>query len=293
MKKYFLLIFFLFVAYSLTAAERKPYRVYLKPGTLLTKISDRSQVETTRGIYAHVLETSPTRRELFIVYDKAGKPVYETSAQAINEIEQDIQILPKVDANVIYPAPATHHSDNKIAYFNTQFNLHLDILQTSSLDSIYGQNLSNATGPRYEVRSLYESDLPINFGLGLNYQSVSWTNEAEGNITLSILSFGPQLERVLYTEKNLSVSFLAGGEFAPIYKSASSEFNEKYRAMLFDLGVEALWATRFGQWSLGSHFRHHELTLTSTNRVTLDPVPESMTVNSIGAMVGYKYEWNL
>lgn len=289
--KLILIFSFLFSA-ALSASEAKPYQVYLKPGTVLTRLSDKKEVTLPKGIYADVLETNPVRRDVFVVYDKNGKPAYATSSQGIVEIDKDIKILPNVNAEITYPPPSSLKSDNKEAYFDTQFNLHLDQLQMSAVNSIYSQELESAFSNRYELRTMYISELPINFGLGLNYQLAYWENDVD-EVKLSALSFGPQLQRYLYAEDSMAISLLVSAEYAPLYRTSSGNSVENFKAMLFDIGTEIMWDTYFGKWSLGAHYRRHDLTLTSSTRPGVDAVPEELIINSIGAMVGYKYEWDL
>ena len=258
----------------------------------MKRISDKKDVVLDKGIYVNVLETNANRRELFLVYNKKGIPLYEIKAEGIVEIDQDIKLLPNVDAEISYPAHAKLAADDKVVFLNTHFNLHFDNLQTTPFNTIYNVDLTSVLGTRYEVRTLYVSRLPVNFGFGINFQNASWSNEFD-QIKLSIMSLGPQIEKQFYADDNMIVSVLAGAEFAPIYRTSSGDSVEKYKAMLFDLGAEATWETRFGKWSLGGHYRRHDLTLTESSRAGLNPVPEELIINSIGAMVGYKYEWNL
>lgn len=289
----YLVLFILLFAINLKAEVQKPYKVYLKPGAVLTKLSDKTEVILTKGIFVNVLETNPTRRDHYIVYDKKGKALYTTEAAEINEIAEDTRLLPKVSGNVTYPAPVFHHSDDQVAFLDTNFNLHLDNFQLGAFQNFYQATGSSVIGARYELRTLYNSDMPVNFGISLNYQALSFLDSENENINFSILSFGPQLERLLFKEELLSLSIVGGGEFAPIYKATSSEFTEEYKALLFNIGLEGTWNTRFGKWSLGTHFRYHDLTLSESSRTNISPVPESITTSSIGVMAGYKYEWDL
>lgn len=274
------------------AVELKPYKVFLKPGTVLTSLKDKSDFRITRGIYVFVLETNPLKRDHFIVYDKAGKATYETTALGIVEIEKDVAILPDVDAEIIYPAPSVFRSNNKNAFFDTQFNVHLDNIGAASFNSLYGTEFSSTMGNRFEVRTLYTSELPVNFGVSFNYQTASWANE-DSDLKLSALSFGPHIQHYIYEKEDVAVSILLGAEYSPNYQTKSAEFTDKYHAVMLDLGAEILWGTSFGKWSVGVHFRRHDLSLTSTTRTDFNPLPEDITVNSIGAMLGYKYEWDL
>lgn len=287
-----ILILSFLVSVAATATELKPYQVFLKPGTVLTRLSDKKEVALTKGIYADVLETNPLRRDFFIVYDKSGKPAYSTTSLGIVEIDQDIRLLPNVNAEITYPPPSTLKSNNTQALLDTQFNLHLDQLQMSAINSIYSQELASAFSNRYELRTMYVSELPVNFGFGLNYQLAYWENDVD-EVKLSALSFGPQLQRYLYAEDTMAVSLFVGAEYAPLYRTSSGSSVENFKAMLFDIGTEIMWDTYFGKLSLGAHYRRHDLTLTSSTRVGVVAVPEELIINSIGAMVGYKYEWDL
>lgn len=277
---------------NILAAELKPYKVYLKPGTVLTGLKDQKDVRITRGIYVFVLETNVLKRDHFIVYDKAGKPAFETTALGIVEIQKDIALLPDVDAEVIYPEPSVFRSNNKHAFFDTQFNMHFDNINASPFNTLYGTEFSSTLANRFELRTLYTSSLPVNFGLSLNYETASWSSE-NGNMELSAISFGPHLQRYIYEKENVAVSILFGAEYSPNYKTTTSEFTDKYHATMLDLGAEVLWGTSFGKWSAGAHIRRHNLSLTSSSRTDFYPVPEDITINSIGAMLGYKYEWDL
>ena len=289
---FFVTLFVLIFLSHVMAAELKPYKVYLKPGTVLTSLKDKTDQRITRGIYVFVLETSPLKRDHFIVYDKAMKPVFETTALGIVEIEKDLAILPNIDAETIYPAPSVLKSNNKNAFFDTQFNLHFDSIGAASFNTLYGTELTSTLGTRVEIRTLYNSELPVNFGLALSYQTASWSDE-NGDMKLSALSFGPHIQHYIYEEKEMAVSLILGAEYSPNYQTSTGEFIDKYNAVMLDLGAEVLWQTNLGKWSAGAHFRRHDLSLNSSSRTNIELNPEDVTVNSIGAMLGYKYEWEL
>lgn len=284
--------FILIFLSNIFAAELKPYKVYLKPGTVLTGLKDKKDLRITRGIYVFVLETNKLKRDHFIVYDKAGKPAFETTALGVVEIEKDIALLPDVDAEMIYPEPSVFRSNNKHAFFDTQFNMHFDSIDASQFNTLYGTEFSSTLASRFELRTLFNSSLPVNFGLSLNYETALWSNE-NGDMELSSISFGPHIQHYIYEKENVAVSILLGAEYSPNYKTTTSEFTDKYHATMLDLGAEVLWGTSFGKWSAGAHLRRHNLSLTSSSRTDFSPVPEDITINSIGAMLGYKYEWDL
>jgi len=286
------LIYSLFICFSALADEAKPYLVFLKAGTTLTNIKDKTTVVLPKGIYAKVLELNPKSRDIFNVYGKNGLPKYQVTSSGITEIADDIKILPNVDASIIYPPKSIFKAENKFALFDSQLSLHYDALQVSALNNIYNDQSSTVLAARYEARTLYVSELPVEFGLDLNYQSAYWDNDRE-SVKLSILTIGPIFKYKFYEKYGLNFHALLGAEVAPIYQGTTDLYTDKYSATIFDFGIESQWQSRFGIFSLGSHFRHHTLALTESDRPNLQIVPKEFTLNSLGIMVGYKIEWDL
>jgi hypothetical protein len=274
------------------AEEAKPYLVFLKVGTALTNIKDKTQVTLSKGIYANVLAVNPDHKDIFNVYNKNGIAQYQVSAFAITEIEEDIRILPNLDATKIYPPKNNFNITNKFALFDSQLSLHYDSLNVKALNNIYKDESSRILSTRYEARTLYVSEFPVEFGIGFNYQSAYWENNRE-KIRLSILTFGPVFKYKFYEKNNLNFHILLSAEMAPIYVGNSDLYTDKYSAAIIDLGIESHWPSRFGIFSLGSHFRHHNLTLNESDRPNLEITPKEFSLSSLGIMAGYKIEWDL
>lgn len=289
---FFISFLFFFSSFALFAKESSPYLAYLKSGTILTKLSDQSNTELTQGIYANVLAADPSRGDLFFVYDKKGKAIYETTASGIVQIENDFKILPQVSAQVQYPPPETFKRNDTSAFFNTQFNFHLDQFQNSSL-------VFASKSIRYEARTFFMTALPLNVGLGINYQTANWNDEFENKINLSIFSFGPQIEHVFYKKEALEISAFFGAEFAPVYQIKAHNLTTPeilhFKALIYDLGAEGTWSSKYGNWSLGTHYRRHQITLNSSSLSIEESNlrSEEISFRSIGFMIGYKYPWNL
>lgn len=297
--KTIVLTFMLIFSLESFSQEMKPYKIFLKPGSELTDMNAKKAFKLEKGIYVSAFPMRQDRRQ-YLVFDKNLKPAYVVSALHVVEIQKDIQLLPNHDAETTYPIPSEFNAFNKHAFLDTQFNYHVDNLNITNLGVIpFGESDTNALANRLEVRTLYTSSLPVNFGFTFNYEFATWsttTSESEeetGTVNLSILSFGPQLQRYVYEDDDMAVSLLLGAEYAPIYRLSTSDQNANFNSLLLNLGAEVLWGTRWGKWSLGSHFRRHDLTLKSTSSSDLEAVPENIVVTSIGVMLGYKYEWDL
>lgn len=279
-------------SFSSMAEVQKPYSVFLKAGTILTKLSDKSEVILSEGIYAKVLEKNFNKRDLFYVYDKNGVALFQVAAQDLVEITEDTKLLPSHDAQKIYPAKLDFKADNKFALFNSQLNVHIDSLAVSNLNDIYNDQIGNVVSFRYEARTFYISNLPLDFGLSLNYQSAYWKNDIE-QVKLSILSLGPQFRFKFKNYNDFNISGVFGAEIAPIYNGSSATHKDKYSASLFDLGIESEWHAPIGVFSFGSHFRHHRIALLESDRTSTNFLPKEFSLSSVGVMFGYKIEWDL
>lgn len=287
--------YFAFIALSIltaSAQDLKPYTVYLKEGTLLRNLKDKSEVVLPKGIYAKVLELDPKRRNHFYVYNQNGSAVYETDASGLVEVADDIRLLPNVNAEKIYPPKNVFKTSDQIAHFDSQISIHFDNLQITPFNDIYSDEMDTVIAPRYEARTLYATDFPFKFGFGLNYQSAYWKNDYE-DVKLSILSVGPQFKYHFYQSQDYNAHAILGAEYALIYQGRTAMFTDEYSAQLYDLGVESEWLSSFGIITLGAHFRHHEVALSKSDRVNLQLTPKEFAVNSLGFMLGYKIEWEL
>ncbi|MBY0415222.1 MAG: hypothetical protein K2Q18_13710 [Bdellovibrionales bacterium] len=281
---------------TLLAAEA-PHRVYIRPDAVFTTLDGKSSSRTGRGIYAFVKPYN-SKANYYIVYDKSGKAAYSVNGEAVVEIEKDIQLLPNISAETVYPPPSKLAAIDKDAFFDTQLNIHFDSLQFSN---IYSSTSNSSTlGTRFEMRTLYSSTLPVNFGLSLNYELSSWKTNLQYDdedlpltMNLHILSVGPHLQHYLYDQDGFAISLVGGIEFAPIYELTSSLGKDKYSGTLLDFGMEFLWGSDHGKWSLGSHYRRHDISLNSTSKMGPKSAPQDIALNSFGLMVGYKYEWDL
>ena len=290
--KYLILLLFTFISLGLSAEEPKPYTAFIIAGAVLTKLSDKSQVILSEGLYVKVLEINPKRRDQFIVYDKSGVAKYQVGALDLVEVAEDYKILPVYEAKKVYPPKSDFKTENKFAKFDSQFNFHVDSLALASLNNIYNDQISSVISPRYEIRTLYVTELPLEMGFNLNYQSTYWKNDIE-EVKLSILSLGPQFKYKFNEIKNFKLAALLGAEIAPIYQGSAGALKDKYSAILYDLGVESEWHYPFGIFTLGSHYRLHRLALSETNRTDSEFLPKEYTVSSFGIMFGYKIEWEL
>lgn len=287
------ILIILLLPLSLLAQDLKPYTVFLKPGSRLTRLSDQKSFALEKGIYVKALETNYKKRDLFRIYDEQGNALYETKAESIVEVIDDYQILPRFAGDITYPAPSQLKVMDKKISFDSQLNFHFDNLQTKEFNSVYSDSLESIVSPRLELRTIYSRpEFPVGIGGTINYQNASWRNDVD-QIRLAIVSFGPTFMYRIYSDEEVTTSAYLGAEFAPVYRTTSGAPRDEYKAMLYDIGIEAVWQTGYGSWSLGSHYRSHILSLEKSSRENVSVPAGRITLSAFGLMVGFHHNWSL
>lgn len=280
-------------ALNLSAQDNTPYLVFIKPGSVLNRISDKKSFVTNKGLYLKVLEVHPTKRDLFNVYDNRGVLLYTTAPENIVEISEDIRVYPKVNAAIVYPPKASMFSEDMSFKFNTQFNYYMDSVDVSGFENIYSPLNNKANGNRLEFKTLYQSSFPIEFGLTLSYQNAKWTAN-DSDINLNSFSFGPSFNYKFYTHEYFNLNANLGAEINPLFQTKSDTSKENYSAFSYSLGVSAIFPTMFGNFNLGAQYRNSNINLSdSTMSSPSGFAKNDFAISSLGFMLGYIKEWEL
>jgi len=281
-----------FVMASEPSEEIKPYRVYIKPQSILNKINGNEGFVTTRGVYAYVIDRDFYKKDKMLVFDKKGNPIYEVDSEDVVLFDKDIALYPNPKADTRYPIAQTYQATNKNLYLNTEFNIHFDQIKTTKFSEINNQENEDAVGNRFEIKSKVLSLFPVDFGVTFNYESSTWSSNFT-DVALDIFSFGPFLQKTFYEENNFQALVSFGAEVAPIYRVQSLGINDHFNGLLLDFGLDGTWETQYGKWSLGTHYRRHDMTLNNTENKVQPFAPSNFIINSYGFMIGYTYAWKL
>lgn len=293
MNKIFLILFVCFLTLEAKAQSQEPYSAYIKPGAVLTRLSDNKNFVSDVGIFAKVKETHPTKRDLFYVYNKKGELTYTVQPQYISEISEDIRVYPKVNAEVIYPPRSTLKNVDETFNFNTQLNIHISSLDTEAFSSFYQPEDSSANLTRFELRSVYQSLLPVNFGITTSFQYGTWFDTNSNKVTMKNFSVGPILEYSFYQKENLNVKAILSGEFSPLYQTSSIASKEDYSSLIFQIGAEANYLTTLGIFNFGVNYRKQDLNINSSTLSGSGVANEDISLSNLGLTVGYILNWTL
>lgn len=293
MKKIFLILFICFFILEAKAQSQEPYSAYIKPGAVLTRISDNKTFVSDVGLFAKIKETHPTKRDLFYVYNKKGELTYTVQPQYISEISEDIRVYPKVNAEVIYPPRSKLKNVDETFNFNTQLNVHISSLDTEAFNSFYQPEDSSANLTRFELRSVYQSLLPINFGITTSFQYGTWFDTNSNKVKMKNFSIGPILEYSFYQKENLNFKAVLSGEFSPLYQTSSIASKEDYSSLIFQIGAEVNYLSTLGIFNFGINYRKQDLNINSSTLSSSGVADEDISLGNLGLTVGYILNWTL
>lgn len=289
----FLVLFLCFFNLVAHAQSIQPFPAYIKPGAILTRLSDNKSFVSDVGLFVKVKEIHPTKRDLFNVYNKKGELVYTVQPQYITEISEDIRVYPKVNAEVIYPPRSKLKNIDDSFNFNTQLNLHISSLDPSAFNSFYQAADSSANLTRFELRSVYQTQLPVNFGLTAGFQYGTWFDTNNEKVKMKNFSIGPIVEYNYYQRENLNFKAILSGEFSPLYQTSSLASKEDYSSLIFQIGTEVNYLTTLGTFNFGIHYRNQSLNINSSTLSSAGVADEDISINNLGIVVGYILNWTL
>jgi hypothetical protein len=271
---------------------REPYLVYLLPGSKIELIEDQSVIYTSKGMYVYAMEVNLNYRKEFWIYSTKKEKKFITSAMNIKELFPEMRLLPFVPEDHGYEQKRIIRTDDKLAPFETNLALNFEQMSMNEMSPIYSTQSGSMTATRFEIRSLYQTEKPLQFGANFNFQNIFWDNSSE-SIRLSLISVGPVFSYKLLEQENFSLSLLASAELAIMAKGSSAQNNEEFSSHAFDIGLSGDIPTEIGMLTLGTHIRRNYLLLNNTTRTNLTAPPNEYQLTSLGISLGYKFDWEL
>jgi hypothetical protein len=293
MKIIFIILLNLFFSLICFAKEERPYVVFIRDNALLTKVNSEENFRVKIGFYAKVLEIDPLRRDEFWVYNKRGQKTFIVRSKDINEINDDVTLLPVDQANVVYPPQERLKAPDLKLPFDTNLSYRLESLSFHDLNNIYPSATTSKVTTSFLLSTHYQSEFPIDVGGTLNYQSSTWQQDDSQYVKLNIITMGPDLRYRVYNGKDYKFYLTPSFEYAFVYQIDTEFNNEKYSSYIWSLGILNEFQTPLGPILLGLDYRKHQLTFEKSNRDITKINASEYKLDSIGVSLGYKINWEL
>lgn len=266
-------------------------RKLIKSGSKIYSLDEKEAYQLSEPRFFYVSYDDPERPVFVTLYDRNKKEVFKTSYQNIEDVEAVVDINPKFDATTEYKNATRYQSDDKKFAFNLRPTLSFEKLSVSDLSDLYQSELSEANGNRFELKSVIPSNLGVDFGLSLSYQSIFWDNSEE-EVQFSSLSAGPYLEMPLGKLGILEPSINFGVELSLSASGSSGIYRDDFSKTVWHIGLQNTYESSLGPIFAEIFYRKHDLVLNKTNR-PVETQSKSYSLTSFGLAVGYRWDITL
>ena len=274
-----------------------PFRVIIKKDSVLYT-NEKKPYSLPRDIYAYVTEETKGGYEIYIL-DKDQKIAYRTINTNIIPIEDDLQIMPTPSTYREYPKREAYALIDTSLQLENFVNAHLEYIQDDYLKDLFVSLLPEgvevpesftAIGKRLEYKVFYKWQIPIEFGINLNYQEGSWQGDASGLIWRSMF-FGPVAQYTFYNGLTYDFNVQMSYQQSLFYKanSLTDNFSFSYSTNALEFNLNALRPTPVGKILFGLSFRRAKASLKDTT-VTLKRNPERGNMDSVSILLGYNFD---
>lgn len=270
-----------------------PFQAVLPAGSIITRLSDRQSYRIPKTIYVRAQEQH-SGSEFSILFNKQEEPIFYTRTHQLSNIDRTIQLTKPMDATIVYTAPTKAQTTDKALKLENNFSLHQEILSASVLGNFHQSQESSGTLQRFKYQLFTQTQLPVEFGLGLSNFSGSIGNEQTGNdIRLSGFSLGPALKtRLLHSEKSY-VDLQLRAETMLQFTTRDAFQTNTYQSLLMALGAEWTYETFLGPLFLSAEYALQSISLKSSTEATLRAPVEKERMQTFGIGLGYRWRISL
>ena len=286
------IVFFLSTLLVLTKAQEQTLlRKLVKSGAKIYSLDEKEAYQLSEPRFFYVSYDDPEKPVFVTLHDRNKKAVFKTAYQNIEDAEAVVNINPKYDATAEYKNPTRYQSDDKKFEYNLRPTFTLESLSISDLSELYQSELSSANGNRFEIKAVTPSNLGVDFGLALNYQSIYWENDEE-EVQFSSINAGPYLEMPLGKWGILEPSLNFGVELSLSASGSSGTFRDEFSKTVWHIGLQNTYQSSYGPFFAEVFYRKHDLILNKTNR-SIETQSKSYSLTSYGLAFGYRWDLNL
>ena len=135
-------------------------------------------------------EKAPGSQDSY-VYDRNKVARYITKTNNLKSIEPIAQMYPEKDPNTVYKAPTRFHTTDKYFALRNDLIFSIESINSEYMSQIYRAGSTSAQGTKFEWKGHYQSTLPVDFGINVNWNQGTWSDEKIGQASWSSVFFGP------------------------------------------------------------------------------------------------------
>ncbi|GAB4412495.1 MAG: hypothetical protein OHK0056_17550 [Bacteriovoracaceae bacterium] len=269
----------------------KPFQARLKTGAVITDLKTDQDYVIKKPIYVVAREQFEGGHRSFL-YDKNNEIKYIVDTRFLTSVEEDLKLTPKIDPTIVYEKPDLTQAQDKKFPIESQFLISFEGLDATYWAQIFRGSQTRALGERYEVRTYFNNEWPVQFGVNGNLGRGSWNDETLGTSSWINVFIGPTMRYQFYkTDQNSSSLHLSAGR-SLLFQSQKNPDRHQFSAVNYQLDLDYTIKTDFADWVFNGSYRSMRLSLKeSTEYLEVDP--SLREINSLTFGIGIKMDFSL
>lgn len=271
-----------------------PVKFYavLKEKSELVNIDKSTSFFNKRKVYVRAREIYYGGNWSYI-YNKKGEIKYKTLTKNLSSIETIISLRSKISGDKVYPPKTRLHTSDKSLPLEAHFLFRRESSELGSVATAIDTSSSGATSTSFSFKTYYDSFLPLDVGLVMDYQTGEFTTEESTSTTWRALYFGPTIKYDFLETKNFKFNSQFAVKKSISFIATSDDARVNFSALLWQVGLEGVFKTGFGNFSLGfeSSFIRSSVKGELADQDTFNNEKTTMQQNAV--TIGYQYTWNL
>jgi len=271
-----------------------PVKFYavLRESSELIKIGKGKNFFNKRKVYVNAREIYYGGKWSYI-YNKKGEVKYKTLTGNLSSIEKIISLRSKISGDKVYPPKTRLHTSDKKFPLETHFLYRMETSDLGTIATTMDIDSASATSNSFSFKTYYDSFLPIDFGLVMDYQTGQFSSVDSTATTWRALYFGPTIKYIFLETNNFKFNSQLAVKKSLSFNATSADGSASFSSLLWQIGIEGVYKTSIGNFSIGleSSFIRTSLKGELPDQETFNNQKSTMQQNAIA--IGYQYTWNL
>ncbi|OUR98754.1 hypothetical protein A9Q84_04905 [Halobacteriovorax marinus] len=271
-----------------------PVKFYavLKERSQLVKLESSKVFFSKRKVYVSAREIYYGGNWSYI-YNKKGEIKYKTLTRNLSSVEKIITLRSNISAEKTFPPKTRLHTSDKVFPLESHFLYRRESSDLGAIATALDKDSGAATSNSFSFKFYYDSFLPLDFGLVMDYQIGQISSEDGNTANWQAFYFGPTIKYDFLETSNFKFNSQFAVKKSLRFNASSDGDSVNYSALLWQVGLEAIYKTRIGNFSIGyeSSFIRSSVKGELSEQETFNNEKTTMQQNAIS--IGYQYTWNL